>query len=295
MSSLRLLSFAALACASFASSFAIAALAPDRLVDLGYLVSLTKTRADERLPEGWTKSFDDMFDIRGLADTDGKPLLHTKGVAMYADKLVGDDLYAMALAYRDANGAILRVTSSYRSVEEQAYLYSMYSARGDEKFSTPAGTSEHHLGTTFDFGLGENDVRYAWLAKHAPEYGFVMSYPAACRERTGVTEERWHYRWIGRELAAEYVARRDASDTAYCTVDFYADKRRELEESRKLEAARAAALKAQEEASRAAISQSASVPSAPVPVRSVLYRTGCFLIIGMDALSGSGLVPDTCR
>lgn len=191
-----------------------------------------------------------MFDVRGLVDADGKPLLRTKNAPVYADRLVGDDLYALALAYRDVNGSSLRITSAYRSVEEQAQLYSMYTARGDERYSTPAGTSEHHLGTTFDFGLGENDIRYTWLAEHAPSYGFVLSYPPECLKRTGVTSEPWHYRWIGRELAAEYVARRDASDGTYCAVDFYQDKIREAEEERKLAAARAEHLRALEEDSR---------------------------------------------
>lgn len=238
------------------------ALSPARLIETGYLRPLSKNHADERLPDGWVKPFADMFDVRGLVDADGKQLLRTKGSPVYADRLVGDDLYALGLAYREANGASLRITSAYRSVEEQAHLYAAYRARGDERFSTPAGTSEHHLGTTFDFGLGEGDIRYTWLAEHAAAYGFVLSYPPECQKRTGVTSEPWHYRWIGRELAAEYIARRDASEGTYCTVDFYQDKIREAEEERRLAAARAEHLRALEEASR---SQTPATGTRPTP------------------------------
>ncbi|HRI35591.1 MAG TPA: M15 family metallopeptidase [bacterium] len=265
-----------------------ASLSPERLVETGYLRALSKTRTEERLPEGWTKSFDDMFDIRGLVDPDGVKVLTTKnGAAMYADRLAGDDLYALAVAYRADTGLTLRTISAYRSTEEQAFLYAKYSARGDEMYSTPPGTSEHHLGTAFDFGLGEGDVHYSWLADHAIDYGFVQSYTAGCRERTGVTEEEWHYRWIGRELAAEYVNRRDASTKAYCAVDFYADKWQEFDTERRLATARAAALRAEEEASRT-MPINETLPTKPSiisPANTATTLSGVLASVGRISLS----------
>ena len=42
-----------------------------------------------------------------------------------------------------------------------------------------------------------------WVAAHAHEYGFVLSYPDAARERTCYEFEPWHLRYVGRDVAAE--------------------------------------------------------------------------------------------
>ena len=62
-------------------------------------------------------------------------------------------------------------------------------------------------GTTVDFttpaigaslaGL-DKTAEYAWLAAHAHEYGFTLSYP---RNNTHFVFEPWHWRYVGRELA----------------------------------------------------------------------------------------------
>ena len=42
----------------------------------------------------------------------------------------------------------------------------------------------------------------AWLAEHAWEHGFVMSYPKGKRRETCYAYEPWHYRYVGRDVAA---------------------------------------------------------------------------------------------
>jgi D-alanyl-D-alanine carboxypeptidase len=133
--------------------------------------------------------------------------------------LVVEDLAAMRAAW-EAAGLVVIVDSAYRSYASQASTFGDWVARLGEAEATVRsarpGHSEHQLGTTLDlsspgwsgrFGdwAAESDEG-AWLAEHAWEYGFVMSYPRDAREATCFSYEPWHYRWIGREAAAEHRA-----------------------------------------------------------------------------------------
>ena len=73
------------------------------------------------------------------------------------------------------------------------------------KWVAPPGGSEHNLGLAVDFNeitdSFEFTSTYAWLQKHAAEYGFILRYP---KDRVPITQyhyEPWHYRYIGREHA----------------------------------------------------------------------------------------------
>lgn len=114
--------------------------------------------------------------------------------------LVMDDLAAMAEAARAAD-APFRVTSAFRSYDQQIRtLASLEAAFGREEALRAAarpGHSEHQLGTTIDIEGGE-----AWLAEHAWQHGFVMSYPQAHSPWTTCYQsEPWHFRFVGRETA----------------------------------------------------------------------------------------------
>ena len=45
-----------------------------------------------------------------------------------------------------------------------------------------------------------------WLMKHSWEYGFILRYPSDKSEITGIIYEPWHYRYVGKEAAAEIQA-----------------------------------------------------------------------------------------
>ena len=144
----------------------------------------------------------------------------------YADGLqqviepVLPDLLAM-LEAAAAEGNRLVVVSSYRSYETQRntfqYHVDTYGLQEASRVSARPGHSEHQLGTTVDFSSAA--VGYAlveafgstpegrWLAGRAHEFGFVLSYPKGLEEVTGYVYEPWHFRWVGRELAAEVRAR----------------------------------------------------------------------------------------
>jgi zinc D-Ala-D-Ala carboxypeptidase len=128
-----------------------------------------------------------------------------------------DDLRAMREAW-DAAGLTIAIDSAYRSYADQAATHAAWVDRigreqADLRTARP-GHSEHQLGTAIDvsspgwsgrFGdWARETAEGAWMAEHAWRHGFVMSYPAGAEARTCFGYEPWHYRWIGREAAAEH-------------------------------------------------------------------------------------------
>lgn len=128
-----------------------------------------------------------------------------------------DDLTAMADAARGA-GAAFAVQSAYRSHADQVRTYQGWVDQSSERearlVSARPGHSEHQLGTAVDLRSADDPTppwesddfastpAGSWLAEHAWEYGFVMSYPRGKRGETCYTFEPWHYRYVGRDVAA---------------------------------------------------------------------------------------------
>lgn len=130
-----------------------------------------------------------------------------------------DALGAMiAAAGRD--GLQLRVVSAYRSYEEQEVVHRRHVERRGEaeasRRSAPPGHSEHQLGTTVDLSALSLQWRLSrqlaeapegrWLAAHAHEYGFALSYPEDAEAITGYVHEPWHLRYVGVDHAATWRA-----------------------------------------------------------------------------------------
>jgi D-alanyl-D-alanine carboxypeptidase len=133
--------------------------------------------------------------------------------------LVIADLRALARAAADA-GNPLAVQSAYRSRSRQATVFAGWSASAGEtearRFSARPGHSEHQLGTAIDFRATSGGAPWTgsfgttkagrWLAANATEFGFVMSYPPGAEAETCYGAEAWHFRYAGREMAAEVEA-----------------------------------------------------------------------------------------
>ena len=127
------------------------------------------------------------------------------------------DLKAMAAAARKADAAI-KVKSAYRSWSEQRSLYRQEVERyglkrGRESVARP-GHSEHQLGTTIDFTSGRGGDPWAyndwaktaagsWMKKNAWKFGWVLSYPDGYKSKVCYRYEPWHYRYVGRDEAAD--------------------------------------------------------------------------------------------
>ena len=143
---------------------------------------------------------------------------------MQVDPVCLEDLTAMIDAC-NATGARAYVISAYRSFEQQQELFEKKVARlmaagasradAETEAATVVlvpGTSEHHLGLAVDIidtRLWALDERQAdmpaqqWLMENSWRYGFILRYPPEKTAVTGIIYEPWHYRYVGRELAAE--------------------------------------------------------------------------------------------
>jgi zinc D-Ala-D-Ala carboxypeptidase len=131
------------------------------------------------------------------------------------------DLKALAKAARSA-GLPLAVKSAYRSEARQQAVYDDWVRTSGEtaarQFSARPGHSEHQLGLAVDFAAEggtapwdesfEQTAQGHWLAEHAADYGFVMSYPRGAEPVTCYAYEPWHFRWVGRTVARAVAASR---------------------------------------------------------------------------------------
>jgi D-alanyl-D-alanine carboxypeptidase len=156
------------------------------------------------LPAGYAPT--DLIDSSGAGVNGGYPIR----------RVIAADLAAMAAAAR-ANGTPIALVSGYRSHAQQAATFEYWvSVGGYEqalRTSARAGHSEHQLGTTIDVTSEGGAAPWehadwattpsgAWMAANAWRFGFVMSYPRGGFAQTCYNYEPWHYRYVGRELAA---------------------------------------------------------------------------------------------
>lgn len=123
-----------------------------------------------------------------------------------------------------AQGIYPIVASGYRTQEEQQQIYDEkmeeYIAQGyskaqakdlTEQWVAPPGTSEHQLGLGIDInadGIHSYGYEvYDWLRDNAHTYGFINRYPQDKTDITGISNEPWHYRYVGVEAATEIYNR----------------------------------------------------------------------------------------
>ena len=119
-----------------------------------------------------------------------------------------------------ANGLALFVREGYRTAEEQQQIMdervAEYQGEGYSKseakklardYVAVPDTSEHQLGLSVDINADttkcSSDAVYSWLAENAWRYGFIKRYPADKVDITGISNEPWHYRYVGKEAAQE--------------------------------------------------------------------------------------------
>lgn len=131
------------------------------------------------------------------------------------DARMYEDCMAMMQGLDDA-GIYAYIDSGFRSNSIQEYLFNrkvnQYISYGysygeaqeaAEQWVARPGTSEHEIGLALDISMyADNaDTVHWWLSQHAWEYGFIYRYPADKESVTGVHQEPWHYRYVGREYA----------------------------------------------------------------------------------------------
>jgi D-alanyl-D-alanine carboxypeptidase len=165
---------------------------------------------DHALPDSYVPP-----DLVALEPKDSSPRSAT---AVQLRHEAADALHRMLDQARTENIFFL-AQSAYRSYQYQEQVYaqevsSVGQAQADRESARP-GHSEHQLGLAVDFttrGL-DYDLNQSfaatpegrWLAQHAAEFGFVLSYPEGKEAETGYEYEPWHYRYVGVDVAQQFV------------------------------------------------------------------------------------------
>ena len=134
-------------------------------------------------------------------------------------KEIIDELEKM---YKDAkkDGVNLNINTAYRDKKEQQEILDrrikLYASEGltqkeaKKKALTEVqlpGCSEHETGLAIDFSNPskpeDNEPMWIWLEENSYKYGFILRYPKDKTEITNVSNEDWHYRYVGKETAKE--------------------------------------------------------------------------------------------
>lgn len=124
------------------------------------------------------------------------------------------DALMQMLSDCEAAGIEYDLNSSYRTQARQTAILEQYTknymkdrnltfeeARAQVlEFVAIPGTSEHQLGLAVDL-LNSDAVE--WFNEHCWDYGFIRRYTAEKENITGIIDEPWHFRYVGREIALE--------------------------------------------------------------------------------------------
>lgn len=109
--------------------------------------------------------------------------------------------------------------SGYRTYDLQnTYYTNQIGVYGNEyeaaTISAIPGTSEHELGLAMDLTIDgsltsdfESTTQGQWFLKHCNEYGYIHRYPKGSEMITGIIYEPWHFRYVGKEIAADMAAK----------------------------------------------------------------------------------------
>ena len=146
------------------------------------------------------------------------------GEGQMVDSRCVDDLEDMLEACRRAGGKPV-VTASFRTwgAQERAWdetfaaliesgLNEEQALRRIERMIEPPGCSEHQLGLAVDLleegselepAQQEDTQTLRWLRDNCWRYGFILRFPADKTEITGMDYRPWHYRYVGRDAAAQ--------------------------------------------------------------------------------------------
>lgn len=107
--------------------------------------------------------------------------------------------------YKDKDGKdaidMIMISSGFRSKD---YQQNLYDDADDTSFVAKAGCSEHHTGLAFDVKIftakkATVDLRageYEWITENCHKYGFIRRYQAEKLDKTGISDEEWHFRFV---------------------------------------------------------------------------------------------------
>ena len=102
------------------------------------------------------------------------------------------------------------ITSAYRSYDYQQNVWDTTAEANGEDYARAyvavPGYSEHHTGLAVDIGIFYSDgsqgsfsesQNAVWMDEHSSEFGFVRRYAEDKVSITGISNEKWHFRYVG--------------------------------------------------------------------------------------------------
>ncbi len=101
------------------------------------------------------------------------------------------------------------IVSGHRTL---AYQQNLYDNQTEENYIAIPGHSEHHTGYAVDlkvFTARGSTVEFredeqAWMEANCADYGFIVRYDGAKFDFTGIRDETWHFRYVGKPHA-QYI------------------------------------------------------------------------------------------
>ena len=132
----------------------------------------------------------------------------------YASEVVIDAFDKMYHDVKDELGIRLMVNSSYRSFNDQEEIYNEFrkvSQAYADSYAARPGYSEHQTGLALDITSLEHPFikeftesdEFSWLKNNAHKYGFILRYPQGKEHITGYSNESWHFRYVGIDIATQ--------------------------------------------------------------------------------------------
>jgi len=112
----------------------------------------------------------------------------------------------------------VNVVAGFRTKEFQQHLFDQSAELNGlehaKQFVAQPGGSEHHTGLAVDFSILHSDGtseeyqgvgEYAWINGNCQDYGWVVRYDINKVAFTGISNEPWHFRYVGAPHAAVMV------------------------------------------------------------------------------------------
>lgn len=160
---------------------------------------LTLVNAGHPLPENWQVQ---PVEVKGGQRVDERIL---PALQQMFDAARAEGLYpVVASGYRTGDEQRQIMEDKIEAYRREGYPEDLARQAAAQWVAQP-GTSEHELGLAVDINpdeaMGTGRELYDWLLEHAWEHGFIKRYPADKVDITGISNEPWHYRYVGPQAA----------------------------------------------------------------------------------------------
>ncbi len=192
--------------------------------DYTFLVNKDHLLSSDYVPENLVITDNNENNFHDYKDASLKPMI-SADIMPYFE--------ALRNAALDAGLRKIIVDSGYRSFEYQKVVFDKSVVeKGLEEtlrlVSLP-GSSEHQTGLAIDIAYMDNgvyiektsdvDPEIMWLKENAHKFGFILRYPEGKEDVTNIQYERWHYRFVGVEMATILYAEGITLDEYYERVE----------------------------------------------------------------------------